>query len=86
MAEISGRPRIRALVTAAAVAGGLVLGMASPAHADYRSPLYHSLSACNAARPAYASSWTSPGPCWAVYYWVNGQKRTGWYFTVKTRS
>jgi len=84
MAKILRRPRVRALITATAVAGGLVLAMAQPAHAgSYRSPFYSTLAACNAARPAHVSSWTSPGPCRAVY---DTQGRVSWYFTVQPRS
>ncbi|MDX8145792.1 hypothetical protein SK854_27045 [Lentzea sp. BCCO 10_0061] len=65
------------------VAGGLMLGMASPAHADYNSPLYPTLSKCNEARKTYVSSWTSPGPCFRIEY-GNGSF-AGYQFRVKTR-
>jgi len=84
MANRLRRPRTRTLVAAAALAAGLVLGTASPALADYTSPLYPTLSACKAARPTYVSSWTSPGPCYPMYNW-NGTKVVGYAFLVKTR-
>ncbi|XTZ16225.1 hypothetical protein ACQSSU_02120 [Micromonospora echinospora] len=84
MANLLRRPHVRSLVAAGAVAGGLVLGLASPAQADYNSPLYPTLKACNAARPSYVSSWTSPQACHAMYNW-NGTKVVGYAFLVKTR-
>ncbi|MEU6072399.1 hypothetical protein [Micromonospora sp. NPDC047074] len=84
MANILRRPRVRSLLTVGGVAGALVFGMAAPAHADYSSPLYSTLKACNAARPSYVSSWTSPGPCYPMYNW-DGSKRIGYSFLVKTR-
>ncbi|MCX4387702.1 hypothetical protein OG777_12260 [Micromonospora peucetia] len=83
MTKIMRRPRVRALITATVVAGGLVLATGQPAYAgSYRSPFYSTQAACNAARPAHVSSWTSPGPCHAV---TNTQGRVSWYFTVQTR-
>lgn len=76
--------RVGAVLASIAVAGGLVLGVASPAQADYTSPLYKTLTACKAARPTYVSSWTSPGPCYPMYNW-DGTKRVGYAFLVKTR-
>ena len=60
MRKILRRPRARSFIAAAAVAGGLVLTMATPAHADYNSPLYPTLKACNDARPKSYSPWTVP--------------------------
>ncbi|MFV2115802.1 hypothetical protein ACFHW0_26175 [Micromonospora sp. LOL_025] len=65
MANIMRRPRVRSLVAATVVAGGLVLGTAAPAQA-YVSPTYSTKVKCEAARPAYFSSWTAPGPCYKV--------------------
>ncbi|GAB2928826.1 hypothetical protein GCM10027280_15380 [Micromonospora polyrhachis] len=76
--------RVSATLAAVAVAAGVVVGVASPAHADYTSPLYKTLAACKAARPTYVSSWTSPGPCYPMYNW-NGTKRVGYAFKVTTR-
>ncbi|MCX4387487.1 hypothetical protein OG777_11155 [Micromonospora peucetia] len=84
MANILRHPRVRGAITVGAVAGGLVLTMATPAQADYNSPLYSTLKACNAARPSYVSSWTSPQACYPMYNW-NGTKRIGYSFLVKTR-
>ncbi|MFG1778934.1 hypothetical protein ACGFIR_00615 [Micromonospora sp. NPDC049051] len=85
MAKTLRRPRVRSLIAVAAVAGGGVLGLAAPAHADYTSPLYSTLKACNAARPSYVSSWTSPGPCYKMYNW-DGTKHIGYSFLVRTRA
>ncbi|MFE0591767.1 hypothetical protein [Micromonospora echinospora] len=63
MANILRRPRVRGLVAAAVIGGGLVLGTAAPAHANYVSPSYPTKLKCEAARPAYKTSWTTPGPC-----------------------
>ncbi|TDC02028.1 hypothetical protein E1091_01670 [Micromonospora fluostatini] len=79
------RPRVRSLLATAAVAGGLVLGLATPAQADYTSPIYPTLKACNDARPKYSSSWTRPQACYAMYNW-DGTKVIGYAFLVKTRS
>ncbi|MEU6072659.1 hypothetical protein [Micromonospora sp. NPDC047074] len=84
MAKFLSRPRVRGLIAATAVAGGVVLGTATPAYADYDSPTYATSTACNAARPAYVTSWTSPGPCYQFYFWNGGIAR-GWKFTVFTR-
>ncbi|GAB2945959.1 hypothetical protein GCM10027280_38460 [Micromonospora polyrhachis] len=84
MRKILRRPRARSFIAAAAVAGGLVLTMATPASADYTSPLYSTLKACNNARPTYYSSWTVPGPCYKMYDW-KGEKVVGYAFLVKTR-
>ncbi|MFY1597211.1 hypothetical protein [Micromonospora sp. WMMD737] len=84
MTKTPRRPRVRSLIAVAAVAGGAVLGLAAPAQAAYNSPLYSTLKACNAARPAYVSSWTSPGPCYPMYNW-DGTKRIGYSFLVQTR-
>ncbi|SCL40361.1 hypothetical protein GA0074692_5756 [Micromonospora pallida] len=84
MANLLRRPRVRSLLAATAVAGGLVLGLATPAQADYTSPIYPTLSACKAARPSYVSSWTSPQACYPMYNW-NGTKVVGYAFLVKTR-
>ncbi|BCJ63138.1 hypothetical protein [Polymorphospora rubra] len=78
------RPRVRSLVAAGAMAGGLVISLAAPAHAAYSSPLYPTKAKCNAARPAYVTSYTSPGPCKA-YIWQNGTVAS-WAFTVYTRN
>jgi len=77
------RPRVRSIVAAAAVSSGLVLGLAAPAHADYSSPTYSTLKACNEARPKYASSWTRPQACHPMYDWT-GKKVIGYAFLVKT--
>ncbi|MEU9505703.1 hypothetical protein AB0D32_05415 [Micromonospora sp. NPDC048170] len=84
MRNILRRPRVRSLITVGGVASALVFGMAAPAQADYSSPLYSTLKKCNAARPSYVSSWTSPGPCYPMYNW-DGSKRIGYSFLVKTR-
>ncbi|MET8309615.1 MULTISPECIES: hypothetical protein [unclassified Micromonospora] len=84
MAKNSRHPRPRTLIAAVALAGGLVLGTASPALADYNSPMYPTMSACKAARPTYVSSWTSPQQCWPMYNY-NGTKLLGYQFLVKTR-
>lgn len=65
------------------VAGGLMLGLASPAYADYNSPLYPTRSKCNEARKTYDSAWTSPAQCFRVEY-GNG-RFAGYQFRVKTR-
>ncbi len=83
MRNILRRPRARGLVVGTALAGGLMLGMASPAYADYNSPLYPTLSKCNEARKTYVSSWTSPQQCYRVVY-GNGDF-AGYQFLVKTR-
>ncbi|MEU6073945.1 hypothetical protein [Micromonospora sp. NPDC047074] len=57
--------------------------MAAPAHADYSSPHYSTKTKCNAARPAYVTSYTSPGPCQA-YIYKDGTVAS-WAFTVYTR-
>jgi hypothetical protein len=82
--KILRRPRARSFIAAAAVAGGLVLTVATPAHADYNSPLYPTLKACNDARPKYYSSWTVPQQCHKMYDW-KGEKVIGYAFLVKTR-
>ena len=82
--KILRRPRARSLV-AAMVGGGLVLGMAAPAHANYISPKFKTKAACNAARPTYVSSWTSPGPCLRQYDDTNGKVTKWWDFIVTTR-
>lgn len=69
---------------ALAMTAGTVAVVAAPAQAAYNSPLYPTLKACNAARPAYVSSWTSPGPCYPMYNW-DGTKRIGYSFLVQTR-
>ncbi|WCN80506.1 hypothetical protein [Micromonospora sp. LH3U1] len=84
MAKSSRHPRRRTLIAAAALAGGLVLGTASPALADYNSPMYPTMAACKAARPTYVSSWTSPQQCWPMYNY-NGTVVVGYMFLVKTR-
>lgn len=84
MPKILRRPRRRTLVAAAALAGGIVLGAASPALADYNSPMYPTMSACKAARPTYVSSWTSPQQCWPMYN-NSGTVVVGYQFLVKTR-
>ncbi|GAB3137359.1 hypothetical protein GCM10027290_02960 [Micromonospora sonneratiae] len=86
MAKILRRPRVRSLVTAAAMTAGLVLGTAVPAYADYPSPRYSTPTACNAARPSYVSSWTSPGPCFVAYDYNYYPPRPFWMFIVKTRA
>ncbi|WP_229403356.1 hypothetical protein [Micromonospora okii] len=78
------RPRLRNLVAATSVASALVLGLAAPAYADYTSPIYSTLKACNEARPKYNSSWTKPQACYPMYNW-DGSKRIGYAFLVKTR-
>jgi len=83
MRNIPRRPRTRSLVVGTALAGGLMLGMASPAYADYGSPLYPTLSKCKEARKTYVSSWTSPQQCFRIIY-GNG-KFAGYQFLVKTR-
>jgi hypothetical protein len=65
------------------VAGGLMLGMASPAYADFNSPLYPTMSKCKEARKTYVSSWTSPQQCTRIVY-GNGSF-AGYQFLVKTR-
>ena len=84
MRKILRRPRTRGVIAAVAVAGGLVLGMAAPAQADYSSPLYSTLKACNDARPKYYSSWTVPQKCYPMYDYT-GKKVIGYSFLVKTR-
>ncbi|MFI7022838.1 hypothetical protein [Micromonospora sp. NPDC049900] len=78
------RSRVRSLVAAAAVGGGLVLDLATLARADYTSPIYPTLKACNDARPTYASAWTRPQACYPMYNW-NGTTVVGYAFLVKTR-
>ncbi|MFD2768346.1 hypothetical protein [Micromonospora eburnea] len=78
------RPRVRNLVAATSVASALVLGLAAPAYADYTSPIYPTLKACNDARPKYASSWTKPQACHPMYNW-DGTKVIGYAFLVKTQ-
>ncbi|MCF0092163.1 hypothetical protein AB0B39_27285 [Micromonospora sp. NPDC049114] len=85
MAKISRRPRSRNVIAAVALAGGLVLGTASPALADYNSPMYPTMAACKAARPTYVSTWTSPQQCYPMYNW-NGTTVVGYAFLVKTRN
>ena len=79
------RPRIRSLVAATSVAGALVLGLAAPAYADYSSPTYSTLKACNEARPKYQSSWTKPQACRPMCNW-DGTKVIGYAFLVITRA
>ncbi|MCP2329051.1 hypothetical protein HDA40_007558 [Hamadaea flava] len=76
--------RVGAALGAVAVAGGVVLGMASPAQANYTSPLYSTMAKCKAARPHYVSTWTSPGPCYPMYNSA-GTKVVGYAFLVYTR-
>ena len=59
--------------------------MASPAQADFNSPVYSSMSACNAARPQYYSSWTVPHKCYPLYNW-DGSYVVGYGFLVKERT
>lgn len=74
---------MRKILVGTALAGGLVLGMASPAYADYNSPLYPTLAKCKEARKNYVSSWTSPQQCHRIEY---GDGRfAGYGFLVKTR-
>jgi len=83
MRKILRRPRTRSLIAATALACGLVVGTASPAYADFNSPLYPTLSKCKEARKTYVSSWTSPQQCYKVVY-GNGDF-AGYQFLVKTR-
>lgn len=84
MKKLLRRPRLRTAAVATVLAGGLVLANATPALADYNSPLYPTLSACNAARPTYYSSYTVPQACYPMYNW-NGTQVVGYMFLVKTR-
>lgn len=70
-----------------AVGGALIAGLAAApaAHAgQYSSPIYPTLKQCNAARPTYVSSWTSPQQCWPMYNNA-GTVVVGYAFLVKTR-
>jgi hypothetical protein len=84
MKNILRRPRTRSLVVGTAMAGGLLLGTAGPAFADYNSPLYPTLTKCKEARRTYVSSWTSPQQCYRIVY-GNGSF-AGYQFLVKTRN
>ncbi|MGC7095189.1 hypothetical protein ACPZ19_11030 [Amycolatopsis lurida] len=83
MRNILRRPRVRSIVVGTALTGGLVLGMASPAYADFNSPLFPTLAKCKEARKNYVSSWTSPQQCHRSVY-GNGDF-AGYQFLVKTR-
>ncbi|MBK1787502.1 hypothetical protein [Prauserella cavernicola] len=83
MVNILRRSRVRGLVVTTALAGGLMLGLAPAAHADFNSPIYSTLAKCKEARKTYVSSWTSPQQCFRI---VNGKGQfVGYQFLVKTR-